>query len=195
MSAAEEAPRWLELPYGVRVQVRPLDALIASVASNAGLAEYQEERAKADDAEKAGMPLDPKGMNVRNQDYANALFALRSAQVLARHGIIAWENVVGADRQPLPVTPESVERFASHPVMRQAFVNAYNATVSGEIAEGNDSAPSQPGASAEGANTAEAAPEETTSTPADPDPTLPPAAAEDVPSSSTVPEAETAKPA
>ena len=195
MNAAEETPRWLELPFGVRVKVRPLDAVIVAVSNSAGMAEYLRDKAEAEEAAKTGVPLDPQGLNVLNEDFVNARFSLRSAQALARHGIVDWENVVGPDRQPLPCTPEAAVRFASHPSMRIPFVNAYNATLKPEVEEGNASAPSLPGASEEAANTAGAAEGEKTSSLESPEAIPAPADASDAPSSGISPEPEPAKPA
>ena len=80
--------------------------------------------------------------------------------MLGRHGILAWEGVAGPDGRPLPVTPDSAAAFATHPVMRTAFVAAYNATLRDQAAEGNGSATSPVGGTDEAQNTVEGAGQE-----------------------------------
>ena len=65
--------RWLELPHGVKVEVRPrttaLDAATASEATRRLAAEQREADAHA----AAGQPLDPAGFTVANEAVLNGL--------------------------------------------------------------------------------------------------------------------------
>ncbi len=123
-------PVWLDLPHGVRVQVKPLTAAVEGAAIAAAGAAVRD-REFADDTE-------------RTYATANAL-----ACGLARYGVVAWEGVAGPDGAPLPVTPDAAAALASHPDMAADFLAKYRGMLAPLAAEGNASASAPNGSAAE----------------------------------------------
>ena len=160
LSLDTQKPRWLALPHGVRVEVRPITTAVIEAA----YAEVQERlrplKKAAEDAAAAGMPLDPAGANGANAAWLQGLAWQYQVEALARYGILRWEGLADMDDNPLPVSPAAVAAFAAHPDLGREFWLAYRATLSEVEAEGNGSAPSSGGDGAGAPNTAEAAPAE-----------------------------------
>ena len=151
-------PQWLVLPYGVKVEVRPLTTVINSAAQ----AEAQKRTAalivEAEAAEKTGHPMDPLGPNGANAAWLDGQFAQFYIAALARYAIKRWEGINGDDGQPLPVTPAATEAMAEHPDLGPAFRAAYGRSLAEQVAEGNASAASSAGASPEASEAALDAP-------------------------------------
>lgn len=78
-------PRWLDLPRGVRVKVRPIGTSLMLEVRR--------------DPEVRDMPEDIE------DEEAGVIFA----RALARKAIIEWEGVGDAEGSPIPVTPEGIE--------------------------------------------------------------------------------------
>lgn len=152
------APRWLELPLGIRVEVRPLTTALVEAAAAEALKRIVAMKMEASDAEKAGQPLDSTAFNGANSSALDGMWNQYRAEALARYGVIRWEGIAGTDGAPLPVTPASIEAFAAHPVLAKHFVERYSQPVNDVVEEGNGSAPSSDGSSEGAEITAEAAP-------------------------------------
>lgn len=190
--------RWLELPYGVKVEVRPLTTALVNAARAEALKRLAMQQVEAEAAAKAGQPLDSTAFNASNPSALDGLFRQYQIEALARYGITRWEGVSDQAGQPLPVDAASVEAFAAHPEMSSAFDAAYAVDTTALAAEGNGSAPTSDGSSAPGESTAtdaEPAQEPTTET-AEAEPVEPEAttAAEPAPEPSTSPSRRKAQP-
>lgn len=159
--------RWLELPHGVRVEVRPLTTAIVEAADSEALKRVALIQVEATAAEKAGQPLEKGGFNGSNSSAMDGLWNQYRVEALGRYGITRWEGVHGPDGQLLPLNPQAIEAFAAHPTMAREFVRAYKKPIDDVVAEGNGSAPISGGSTEEETSTAEAA--ETDQT-ADPEP-------------------------
>jgi hypothetical protein len=148
---------WLDLPHGVRVEVRPLTTAVTEAA----LAEAQKrsaaEAVEAETASAAGQPLDPLGLNGGNAAWLTGQRLQWYVEALARYGIVAWEGLADADGAPLAVTPAAIEAFAAHPDLAKAFLTEYGASLHRLAAEGNASAPTSGGEPAEAGASAPAA--------------------------------------
>lgn len=150
ISLTKQAPRWLELPFGVRVEVEPLTTARATAARNEALRRAAALRSEAEHAERAGQPLDAVGFTGANSAALVGLTMEYEIEALARFGIRRWEGVTGPDGQPLPVMPETCEALAQHPEVGPAFWAAYRAPLEELRVEGEGSRPS-PASGGEGA--------------------------------------------
>jgi hypothetical protein len=151
-------PCWLDLPGGVRLQVRPLTTAVMAAA------QARAQQAVADLVEQvrtrceAGLPLD--GLpDLKDEAERAGLAQLLLVKALARHAILAWEGVLAAEGETsAPVTPETVgDLMEGYWIVADAFLRHYTAPIDALLAEGNASRPSPPGTSAAGAATAASA--------------------------------------
>jgi hypothetical protein len=151
-------PYWIDLPGGVRLQVRPLTTAVMAAA------QARAQQAVADLVEQvrtrreAGLPLD--GLpDLEDEAERAGLAQLLLVKALARHAILAWEGVLAAaGEMPAPVTPETVgDLMEGFWIVADAFLRQYTAPIDALLAEGNASRPSPPGTSAAGAATAASA--------------------------------------
>jgi hypothetical protein len=148
-------PCWLDLPAGVRLQVRPLTTAVMAAAlarAQQAVAELAEQvRAHRE----AGLPLE--GLpDLEDEAERAGLAQLLLVKALARHAILAWEGVLAAEGEaPAPVTPETVgDLIEGYWVVADAFLRHYTAPIDALLSEGNAFRPSPPGTSAAGAATA-----------------------------------------
>lgn len=131
-------PRWLDLPQGVRLRVRPVTTAVMQAAQSAA--------ARRLEAAREAGPLDP--------DWERGLAFLYLVQGLARHAVLDWEGVGDMAGAALPLSPEALDRLMEHDVMAGAFWMRATAPVQALVAEGNASAPARPGTGAAGPDTA-----------------------------------------
>jgi hypothetical protein len=156
--AIPREPYWLDLPAGVRLQVRPLTTAVMAAAqarAQQAVAELAEQvRARRD----AGLPLDALP-DLEDEAERAGLAQLLLVKALARHAILAWEGVLAAEGEaPAPVTPETVgDLMEGFWVVADAFLRQYTAPIDALLSEGNAFRPSPPGTSAAGAATAPSA--------------------------------------
>jgi len=115
-------PYWLDLPRGVRVEIRPVTTAVMAAAQAAASRRLGAVRA-------AGEDLDP--------DMARGLAFAFLVKALARHAITAWEGVGDVGGQPLESTPELVERLMDLDDIAAAFWDAATRPVAAVAAEGN----------------------------------------------------------
>lgn len=143
-------PRWLDLPHGVRVLVRPLDAAVQAAAQAYAERICREMLVAQSDAMAAGAALE--GFDLSDTDMRTGTIAQLLAIGLARFGIIAWDGVGDENGNPLEMTQASLEAFGRSPLSAD-FVRAYDAPRRRQVAEGNASAPGPNGPSDQGATT------------------------------------------
>lgn len=149
-------PVWLDLPMGVRVQVRPYRAAILN-AARVYAGRVLEALAKAEaDRREAGLPPSPDDAGLDDPDMRAGLSEMLVHKGIARHAIIAWEGVGGE------ASPENFGRLMESPVFAGPFMDKYLALRTILDAEGNASAPAPNGTSAAGAPIATAAGSEAT---------------------------------
>jgi len=89
-------PYWLDLPRGVRVEIRPVTTAVMAAAQAGSARRLGALRAATED-------LDP--------DMARGLAFAFLVKALARHAVVAWEGVGDTAGKPLPLSPEAVERL------------------------------------------------------------------------------------
>lgn len=151
-------PRWLTLANGIRVHVRPLTTAISEAAFADALERVRPLRVAAEDAARAGMPMDGAEPNGANAAWVQGLQWQFLIEAHLRYGALAWEGVGDEDGEPLPVTPEACAAFAEHPDLGREFYRLYRADLDAMEAEGNASALSAGGATPGAPNIATAAP-------------------------------------
>ncbi|MFC7543659.1 hypothetical protein ACFQU2_35245 [Siccirubricoccus deserti] len=83
-------PYWLDLPRGVRVEIRPVTTAVMAAAQAGSARRLGALRASQAD-------LDP--------DMARGLAFAFLVKALARHAVTAWEGVGDAAGKPLPLSP------------------------------------------------------------------------------------------
>ncbi len=115
-------PYWIDLPRGVRVEIRPVNTAVMAAAQAAAARRLGAVRAASDD-------LDP--------DMARGLSFAFLVKALARHAVTAWEGVGDSAGQPLPLSPEAVERLMDLDDIAAAFWDRATAPVAAVAAEGN----------------------------------------------------------
>lgn len=95
------APRWLDLLPGVRLQLRPLTtALMVSARSDATI---------------QALPSDAGPEEL----------AMIMAKAVARRAVLDWEGVGDAEGNPVPVTPEGIDALLDIWPAFDAFQSAY----------------------------------------------------------------------
>ena len=115
-------PYWLDLPRGVRVEIQPVTTALMAAAQAAASRRLGAVRA-------ADANLDP--------DLARGLAFAFLVKALARHAVTAWEGVGDAAGQPLPLSPEAVERLMDMDEIAAAFWDRATGPVAAVALEGN----------------------------------------------------------
>ncbi len=115
-------PYWIDLPRGVRIQIRPVTTAVMA-AAQAGSAR----RLGAARAAEEG--LDP--------DMIRGLAFAFLVKALARHAVIGWEGVGDTAGEPLAASPEAVERLMDMDEMAAAFWDRATSPVVAVALEGN----------------------------------------------------------
>jgi len=150
-------PFWLDLPLGVRLQVRPPGTAVilaagtdfaaarASIsAADAGHGEQPKpasgpptvspdaapDPTKADDLARGPAPNPATG-----QSAESGRLAFTSA--VARAAILDWDGVVDAQGAPLPATPAAIDALMAHWPIFAAFERLYLQPALLVVAEGN----------------------------------------------------------
>lgn len=148
------APYWIDLPRGVRVLVKPLDGVIVTAARNLAVRtinEMSEARAEAAAAHAPTLP----GMDLDDPNVRDAMVRWEFVRGLARYGMIGWDGVGDpSGTAALDFTPARGQALAVHPLMIDTFLDRYLEPQTRVVAEGNGSAASPDGPSAEAASTA-----------------------------------------
>jgi hypothetical protein len=118
---AAGAPRWLDLPHGVRVQVRPVTSAVVAAAQSAG----RRRLAELSDAERA------------DADWLAGLAFATTVAEIGRLAIVAWDGVVDEAGDPVAPTAEAIEALMQQDDMAFAFWIAATVTLHEVVAEGN----------------------------------------------------------
>ncbi len=115
-------PYWLDLPRGVRVEIRPVTTAVMAAAQAAASRRLGAARA-------AGGDLDP--------DMVRGLAFAFLVKALARHAVTAWDGVGDAAGKPLDLAPQHVERLMDLDDIAAAFWDQATRPVVAVAAEGN----------------------------------------------------------
>ena len=129
------APRWVDLIPGLRVQLRPLTTALMVAA-------------RADPA------LDLAAAAGEAGPTATEALALTMAKALARQAILDWEGVGDAEGHPLPVSPAAIDALLDIWPVFEAFQTLYVSKGLLLDAEKNVSPPLPTGSSAGASATA-----------------------------------------
>lgn len=114
-------PRWIDLPHGVRLKVRPVTSATVAAAQSAGRRKMME------------FPEDVRA----DADYVTGLAFAITVSALARLSVVEWEGVLTEEGDPAPVSPDAVDMLMLQEDMAFAFWAASTATVHEVVAEGN----------------------------------------------------------
>jgi hypothetical protein len=155
-------PYWIELPLGVRVQVRPLSGVVIAAARSKADRQVLDIMRERVERLAAKMPVDDLP-DVDDRDMRHGIFTTEFIAGLARYGIIAWEGVGNGADELAPVTAENLDRFARSS-LGPTFKDRYEKPLETLAAEGNGSAAAPNGGSAAGTTTADGAQTSTTET-------------------------------
>jgi hypothetical protein len=149
-------PYWLDLPFGVRLRVRPLTTATYEAARIKG---WRKARAVAREfADLKAVGGDISGLpDLRDDDAVAGFSQLLFAQALARAAILEWEGVLEADGAPAAVSDTNVADLMLIQGVAEAFVGLYTAPHEAVLAEGNASRPAADGTSAAGRDIAASA--------------------------------------
>ncbi len=130
-------PQWLELPYGVRVRVRPLSSVLMETARQIVAAEMRELRSSMTRLREAGVEMvDAPNLEDANVSHAEAL--VRLAKALARVSILEWTGVLSEDGSvEVIVAPASINRLMDVPSVCSSFFERYTSTLDVLEAEKN----------------------------------------------------------
>ena len=139
-------PYWLDLPLGVRLNVRPLDTAVYEACRYRAARDARriiEERKESGN----GVPVD--------EDNADGLATFLVTAALARAAIIGWEGVEDAQGSgAAPVNDTTVSDLMRIPLIASEFRRRILEPYEQLVSEGNASGPSPDGASAEAPATA-----------------------------------------
>jgi hypothetical protein len=112
----------LDLPRGVRVEIRPATTAVMAAAQVGSARRLGALRAAEAD-------LDP--------DMARGLAFAFLVKALARHAVTAWEGVGDTAGKPLALSPEAVERLMDMDEIAAAFWDRATGPVAAVSLEGN----------------------------------------------------------
>lgn len=132
---APRETRWIDLPMGVRLRVRPLVTALVQAAKFRADREYRAALEAWKTAAEAGLvesaaPLDS------DERKAALLYALTINEI-ARECVIDWEGVGNLDGEPVPFAVEALPELLSHNGVAEAFIAAVTASAAAMAAEGN----------------------------------------------------------
>jgi len=129
-------PQWLELPYGVRVRVRPLSSVLMETARQIVAAEMRELRSSMTRLREAGVEMvDAPNLDDANVSHAESL--VRLAKSLARVAVLEWDGVLAADGTVEALSPASLNRLMDVPSVISSFFERYTSTLDVLEAEKN----------------------------------------------------------
>lgn len=146
--------RWLDLPDGVRVRVKPLTTAVYQAAVATA------QRQSLELSEDLGL-IDAVGGRVvdlpnarHTKEMVSGLTYQFMVQALAVHAITAWEGVGDADGNAAPVTEANIIALVrDFPLLSADFLSQYAAPHEAVSAEGNGLPASQNGTSGVGPDT------------------------------------------
>ena len=121
-------PFWLDLPYGVRLKLRPLTTALMNAALH---------RAK----QIAATWREDESIPTSHEGYLNAALVTGLAQC----AILEWEGVVDESSNPLAVNDDHIAQLMDIWLIADQFWQSYWAKMEAWEAEGNASAPSVAG--------------------------------------------------
>lgn len=153
----KKEPYWLELQAGVRLKVKPLTSAIMHMAQSqavrALLAMQTERKALLESGGDVAHLPDLENAYVRHS-FSDVMLNTE----LAKHAVIAWENVVvpGTDT-PAALTQDHIGELMDVWFINQEFGKTYLRQLDLLEAEGNGSRPAVSGTSAAGRATARTA--------------------------------------
>lgn len=156
--ALDRQARWLDLPHGIRVLVRPLTTAISEAAFSDAINRVRPVKVAAEDAAAAGTPLPPEEPNGANAAWLAGLQWQFLCEAYARYAIVEWQGLGDEQGEPLPLSGPAFAAFAAHPDLGREFYRLLRSDLDRMEAEGNGSAPSAAGDTAAGAAPATAAP-------------------------------------
>lgn len=115
-------PYWINLPRGVRVQIKPVTTAIMAAAQSASARRLGAVRAATTD-------LDP--------DLARGLAFAFLVKALACHAVLAWEGIGDQEGNALPLSQEALDRLMDLDDIAAAFWDSATALVAKVSIEGN----------------------------------------------------------
>jgi hypothetical protein len=144
------AASWLTVAGDVRVLVPPCTTATLRAAEHAAF------RALASAKEAMGVEDGEKPTDEQLSELEGVFAQARIRSMATRFE--QWEGLAGEDGQPLPISPEALDAFASHPALGRPFLAAYETSAIEVVQEGNGSETSGSGKPPEASNTADPAP-------------------------------------
>lgn len=155
----KKEPYWLDLDFGVRMLVRPLQSpMLSAIRAKADRLARAMEEPQA--AERLLAMMDTPSMT--QEEIRNGLFHHFVTVLLAQTSIIEWEGLFaegdnGEAQQPLPVSEDTIAEAMLVPLLAESFYAKYTARQRELLQEGNGSGLSSSGTSAVARTTAAAA--------------------------------------
>lgn len=128
-------PRWIDLPMGVRLRVRPMATALVQAAKSRANREYRAAVEAWKIAAETGIsdglaPLD-------TEDRKEALLFALIVNELARECVMDWEGVGNLDGEPIAFTADGLPELMSHNGVAEAFWSTMTAAAAAVAAEGN----------------------------------------------------------
>lgn len=128
-------PRWVDMPMGVRLRMRPAITALWQAARWRADRTLRDAEAAWKAAHDAGLPVDGP---VLDDDGRKAAFLFMMTCIeLARECVMDWEGVGDVTGSPMPFTPDGLAELMSHNGMAEAFWAAVTANAAAVDAEGN----------------------------------------------------------
>ena len=145
---------WLDLPDGVRVQVRGLTTAIYESARASSTRRAAKILTDMDDMEGMGVAFADRP-NLSDVDVASGYDQMLFIQGLARAAIVDWQGVGGPDGEPVRPTLEWIDALMRHHKHAETFLVRYVGGYEARRAEGNGSGVAPNGISAAAPDTAD----------------------------------------
>ena len=134
-----QEPYWLDLPFGVRIKVRPLDAALFAAATTLAADTLARTRPDFVRAIEAGNSA---------QAVSDGVWAATLTTALATLTILDWTGVIDDESGPCPPDAAFIEHvFQRNWMIALEFHRLYVLQAEGLVAEGEDCAPAPNGSS------------------------------------------------
>ena len=128
-------PRWIDLPAGVRLKVRPLVTALMQAARFRAEKAYREQAEAWRVAADTGMADDLPALDTEDRKAA-LLFSL-TVNEIASECVLDWEGVGDVAGEPIEVRRDFLPELMSHNGIAEQFWAAMTATATAVASEGN----------------------------------------------------------
>lgn len=148
-------PYWLELPFGVRVKMKPFCTSTINAVQYGATRQVRKLKVEFEELKAVGKKSS-SSVNFEDKDQVEDLINNMIMKGYATASIIEWENVEDPNKEGslAECTPKNIEYLVEEPKIGQALWDHIQKDLSALFDEGNFSSPGASGTSQTGLDTA-----------------------------------------